>query len=314
MKCKRRPLEIFNLSFLDIIACALGATIMLVLVSHYADSQDPQAQTRLQDLLSQVMAAEARVDEVNQQLADAKNASISREMLLSRLQDSDNAAQEKLGAQEDELDKLQDETEGLSLVQRSLKKAAIRPKTAKIRDQDEIGGIPVDSDYVVFIIDTSGSMKAIWNRVVKELVNVIEIHPTVKGFQIINDNGSHLISGYAGKWIKDTPIKRRNVIKLLRTWSSTSNSSPVEGLEVALKRYVKPGKSVSIYIFGDDYSGSSYDPVINTVSSLNKNRINGNPLSKIHAVGFLTQSRGRFPVLMREVTRLNGGTFIALPL
>ena len=31
----------------------------------------------------------------------------------------------------------------------------------------EVGGIPVDSEYVVFIIDTSGSMKALWGKVTK---------------------------------------------------------------------------------------------------------------------------------------------------
>ena len=40
-------------------------------------------------------------------------------------------------------------------------------------------GIPVDSEYVVFIVDTSGSMKDIWNKVTRHIENVINIHPTV---------------------------------------------------------------------------------------------------------------------------------------
>jgi len=31
-----------------------------------------------------------------------------------------------------------------------------------------------------------------------EFIKVLDIHPKVKGFQILNDNGVHLISGYAG--------------------------------------------------------------------------------------------------------------------
>jgi len=157
-------------------------------------------------------------------------------------------------------------------------------------------------------------MKEIWNRVVTEVVNIIKIHPKIKGFQILNDNGAHIVSAYEGKWIPDTPRRRQSVINLFRSWNSASNSSPVEGLEVALKRYAKSNISLSIYIFGDEYSGSSYDPVINALVRLNTNRVTGKKLAKIHAVGFISKySTGRFATLMREVTRRNNGTFIALP-
>ena len=56
-------------------------------------------------------------------------------------------------------------------------------------------------------------MKAIWNKVTKELVNVLNVHPKVKGFQILNDNGMHLLGAYENKWIPDTPSKRKNFFK-----------------------------------------------------------------------------------------------------
>ncbi len=80
--------------------------------------------------------------------------------------------------------------EGLETVQTSLRKAAITPATAERRDE-EVGGIPVDSDYVIFIVDTSGSMQNIWSRVTSEMKSVLAIHPKVKGFQIMNDMGTH---------------------------------------------------------------------------------------------------------------------------
>ena len=52
-------------------------------------------------------------------------------------------------------------------------------------------------------------MKAIWEKVTKELVNILNIHPKVKGFQILNDNGQHLLGAYENKWIPDTPSKRK---------------------------------------------------------------------------------------------------------
>ena len=176
-----------------------------------------------------------------------------------------------------------------------------------------MGGIPVDSDYVVFIVDTSGSMQDIWSRVTAEIVNVIKIHPEIKGFQIMNDNGVHLVSRYAGKWIPDTPARRKSIIKLFKGWKSASNSSPVEGIKAALKRYARPDINMSIYVFGDDFTGSSYDRVVATIDNLNKKKPDGTRLAKIHGVAFISQhATNRFPTLMREITRRNGGTFLGL--
>ena len=108
--------------------------------------------------------------------------------------------------------------------------------------------------------------------------------------------------------------KRKKVLEALGAWKSTSNSSPVEGLEVALKTYAKPGTKTSIYIFGDDYTGSSFDTVIKKVELLNRNRTTRKPIVKIHGVGFISgHATNRFPILMREVTKRNGGTFLGLP-
>jgi len=151
-----------------------------------------------------------------------------------------------------------------------------------------------------------------WTR---EILNVLSIHPKVIGFQILNDMGKSLISGYSGRWIPDTPQRRKSVMKVFTSWADASNSSPVEGIETALKLYAKPDQSMAIYVFGDDYTGSSYDPVIASITKKNRRRQNGQQLAKIHGVGFLSKhSTNRFAILMRELTKRNGGTFIALPL
>ena len=204
----------------------------------------------------------------------------------------------------------------MALVESSLKKsAAIRPSSAFVRDREEVGGIPVDSEYIIFIIDTSGSMNAIWPRVLREMERLLEIHPKVKGFQVLNDNGFHALSGYAGKWIPDSRSRRKAILRRLSDWQRASNSSPVEGLQKALRQYADKATSLSIYIIGDDYSGAAFDQALRAINNLNLSSINGRRLAKIHAVGFLSEhTTGRFPILMTEVTRQNGGTFIALPL
>jgi len=312
MKSRRGDLEIFNLSFLDIISSGFAAVVLLVLLSKPMSDTSSMDQGAAEQLLNQVITAKGSVAELSKELEKKKSELERLQQIGTLLDASKSGIQKKLGDKTRDLEKLNGDLEGLSLVASSLKRASIRPSSSLKRDA-EVGGIPVDSDYVIFIIDTSGSMINIWNQVSKTVINVLKIHPQVKGFQIMNDNGNYLISSYAGKWIPDTPKRRRAVMNLFSSWRSTSNSSPVEGLEVALRSYAKPNASLSIYIFGDDYSGSSYDPVIDTLDRMNTNKITGKKMAKIHAIGFMSKyTTNRFSILMREVTKRNGGTFLAL--
>lgn len=316
MKRHRKDLEIFSLSFLDIIACGFGAVVLLVLISKYSDAPKKGTEQEAIDLLETVLRVEETISRLEGKLSQTQTKISNKEALLTHLDKMAKATQTNIMDIETEIAWATRDVEGLLLVQQSLeraRRASIQPATSKKR-VSEVGGIPVDSEYVVFIIDTSGSMQSIWGRVLAELENVIRIHPAIKGFQVLNDNGEHILSAYTGKWIPDTPGRRKSVIELLRGWKSASNSSPVEGLTVALKRYANPNAKVSIYIFGDEYSGSSYDPVIEALDSLNTNRVTGQRLARIHAVGFISNySTSRFATLMREVTRRNDGTFVALP-
>jgi hypothetical protein len=180
----------------------------------------------------------------------------------------------------------------------------------------------VDSEYIIFVIDTSGAMFSYaWGRVLEEIEETLAIYPKVKGIQVMNDMGNYLFSSYRGKWIPDTPGRRKIIVQNLRGWSIFSNSSPVEGIEAAIRTFAAPGKKISIYVFGDEFTGPSITDVIDTVDRLNRADANGNRLVRIHAVGFPTQfSRAphlqgtgiRFATLMRELTHRNGGTFVAL--
>lgn len=316
MKKKNREFDIFSLSFLDVISCGFGAVVLLVLISNNAQSPIKTIEDEARALLEKVLGAEEQNALLRQELAGDKSELSSKTVLLDRLLNMSSASGENLQSTTEALKALQDDLAGLTTVQTSLarlKRSAISKPQATKRD-DEVGGIPVDSDYVIFVVDTSGSMKEIWSRVTQEVENIIRIHPKIKGFQVLNDNGAHMISGYEGRWIPDTPGRRESAINFFKIWNSASNSSPVEGLEVALKRYVNPNSKVSIYIFGDEYSGASYDPVINALVNLNTNRVSGGRMARVHAVGFISNySTGRYATLMREVTRRNDGTFIALP-
>jgi hypothetical protein len=71
--------------------------------------------------------------------------------------------------------------------------------------ESPVGGIPVDSEYIIFIIDTSGSMQRFaWPLVRQKMAQVLDAYPKVKGLQIMNDEGVYMFSRYSGKWIPET--------------------------------------------------------------------------------------------------------------
>lgn len=315
MKLRKKEFEIFNLSFLDVISCGFGAVVMLVLISKTHDDVSTQDQGKVENLLKTVMSLENTISELEQTIDSQLLKSNQLLTEKKQLELSTTQVSKEIQQQQAKESSLSDSVQGLSLVQSTLKQASIStPKTKNTERDKEVGGIPVDSDYVIFIVDTSGSMKQIWRRVSSEIVNVLNIHPKVKGFQILNDMGTPLISGYNGKWMPDTVTRRNRVIKLFNNWAEMSNSSPVEGIQVALRKYAKPNITTSIYVFGDDYTGGSYDAVIRKISKQNSLARSGKRLAKIHGVGFVSAgTTNKFSILMRELSKQNGGAFLALP-
>lgn len=328
MKKRRRDIDIFSLSFLDCICCAFGAIILLFVLSKFAEpmvieeiKENMQAQiVRLEKELFEIRG-DTRI--LNRNLTAKKEQLSKEKKMLARLQGDLSTIKGRFSASKDDamvqniiegkLAKAQQElTEEMKRLYKSLPKKMTR----------SVGGIPVDSEYIVFIIDTSGSMQRnAWSLVQKKMRETLEIYPKVKGIQIMNDMGNFLFSQYAGKWIPDTPARRRAIISALGSWSSFSNSSPVEGITAAIKMFYSKDKKISLYVFGDEFSGPAIQPVINEVDRINKAAKDGSRRVRIHAVGFpvvmeQTNQRGntgeRFATLMRALCQRNGGTFVGL--
>ena len=92
------------------------------------------------------------------------------------------------------------------------------------RKTELVGGIAVDSEYIIFVIDTSGSMfNAAWSQVLRKVEETLSIYPRVKGIQVMNDMGDYMFSQYGARWIPDTPARRRAIIERLASWSPFSN-------------------------------------------------------------------------------------------
>ncbi len=320
----------FSLSFLDCICCGFGAIILLLVLTKIGEPRALEALrieleglvARLQEELYEIRG---ETNVLNRKLI-SKEEQVSKERVrIARLRGDFSKIRGEYAASE-ELSEVSDIVEGRLLAARQELNEEMKRLLGLAHRRDPkdatVGGIPVDSEYVIFIIDTSGSMhNYAWSMVNRKMKETLDIYPKVKGLQVMNDMGQHMFSNYAGRWIPDTPGRRQVILDRLRTWSPFSNSSPVEGITRAIRRYAAPDKKISLYVFGDEFTGRSIDAVVETVDRINKEDSQGNRLVRIHGIGFpvmfsqsgFPENTGvRFATLMRELCRRNGGAFVGL--
>lgn len=321
---ERRYTAEISISFLDVISCGFGAIVLLLLIAKTVDST--AFETVEQPIEGSVAELQQQLFKIRGETAILNRDLTSREEQISDIRLRIAKLQEELSSVRRQRDAVAQvdttEKDKLALAQQILTEEMERLLARQNRDDNQlIGGIPVDSEYIVFIIDTSGSMlNYAWPRVREEMINILNIYPKVKGIQVMNDMGGYMFSSYKGKWIPDTPARRRAILNRLSTWSPFSNSSPVEGVQQAIRRFYASNKKISLYVFGDDFTGNSIAQVLDTVDKINRKR-GGNRLVRIHTIGFPVhfQVRGgnletatRFAALMRELSYRNDGTFVGL--
>ena len=307
---KREQLEPFGLSFLDIISCGFGAVVMLVLIFK-PQTESVEVQENLSsssfELLSRLIALTELRDELTAIFQNSYSSDSAVDMVSKSLKSSLNKERQKLEASKAQIKKLKGQLTDMALRIKIVETAGLSQGGKNSMDL-EVAGIPVDRKYVIFVVDTSGSMKQIWNRVSTTMNKILEIHPQVDGFQVLNDNGNYLISGYAKKWMQDTPKMRSRVIDLFSGWGSASNSNPHGGIRQALGDYRNYQADLSIYVLGDDFTGGNFDSVLADIANLNKKGARINGLSFISPKA----STDRFGTLMREISQVNDGSFISL--
>ena len=328
MLTRRRDIEIFSLSFLDVICCGFGAIILLFVLSKFAE---PVIIEELrEDLQSVIVRLEEELFEIrgetavlNRELQGKKEQLSEEKKNLARLQGdlSSIEGEFKASNQHARVQNIIEDKLARALQQLTAEMKRLLKNQPREVDRS-VGGIPVDSEYIIFIIDTSGSMQRnAWGLVQKKLAETLKVYPKVKGIQIMNDMGNYMFSQYRGEWIPDTPARRRAIISNLSTWRSFSNSSPVEGIDAAIRTFYAPDKKISLFVFGDEFSGNAIQPVIDEVDRINRATKDGTRRVRIHAVGFPVMLRDRvgrgntgerFATLMRILSQKNGGTFVGL--
>ncbi|HBX36529.1 MAG TPA: hypothetical protein DEG76_04205 [Pseudohongiella sp.] len=326
---KRGEEDSSSISFLDVISCGFGAIILLLMIT---ESSAPvslevtmdQRDQPVADLQQTLFEIRGETDVVNRELnARREQLSAYRER-IARLEREMSNIRGRFQTSDELADEMSEEENRLAIARQSLTAEMQRLLGQNFeRSNNVIGGIPVDSEYIVFIIDTSGSMfYNAWPRVLEMITEVLDVYPEVRGIQVMNDMGDYMFPAYRNQWIPDTPARRQAIISTLRSWSPFSNSSPVEGITRAISTFYQPGQKASIYVFGDDFlPGGSITQVVQTVDRINQPNADGDRLVRIHAVGFpvlfdldprFHESVYRFATLMRELAERNGGSFVGL--
>jgi hypothetical protein len=324
---KRREFEVFTLSFLDCICCGFGAIILLLVLTDVGrpiviERSEKDLNGQIDALQRQLFELRGETDVLNRELQGRIKEKDAQQMTSAQLAAELNKIRGEFKASTGEAsvtNKVEQELVALhqtltAEMQRLLKNA---PK--KIDTTPAVGGIPVDSEYIIFVVDTSGSMQADnWENAQNVMKEILDIYPKVKGLQILDDEGKPMFPSTKGQWLQDTPVQRAKIVSQMVNWKSYSNSSPVEGIGAAVQGWWAADKKISVYVIGDDFTGGSIEAALAAVRKYNPVDRQGRHRIRIHAIGMPDGPNSppfinsRFAALMRAMCDDNEGTFVGL--
>ena len=306
------------LSFLDVIACAFGAIVLLILILPIGKEAKEEPEYVDFGATGRLFVAIDTVEAAIQALA--QELQTNEDLLTSIESDSvsieDTTQQAKLAVQQTitQLNSVYSQQSALAATAAILSEPA--PQTPESQEvESELSGIPVDSEYLAFVVDTSGSMQGIWDHVIKEMERFWLLYPDIKGFQIMNDNGHYLSRIGSGRWIPDSTVARKAALHKMKSWFSFSNSSPAEGIVEAIGDLYRDDIKMAVVVVGDEYSGDSFTQLLDQIDRKVRSRSVKADSLRIHALGFWNMVGGsgnRFAMLMRALTARYDGAFVAI--
>lgn len=313
MKVKKKY-ELFSMSFLDIMACGFGALVLILLISEFQETEievvtnDANDYLEAKELMDSQINKLARLEEeIEDELLNLSNIIKDKqqlEVILKKRQLVAKNLKSLASSKEYSIDKKK-QLQSFNLV-----------------EQNEASGIKIDSKYLIFIIDNSGSMQTSgpWSRVLQEVDSIIQTFPNLEGYLVMNDAGN-IIHGKS-PWLSPTKINRSTSLKLLRANPNKflSLSNPVLAIKKAINSYGKLYKDIGLFIVGDDVLDSNrIENISNDIMKLNA-LPNGDKKVRINAIAFLTakdepiyeQQNMNYLMLMRELTEQSGGAMVVI--
>ena len=202
---RSREFDVFSMSFLDTICCAFGAIILLFVLSKYGEPKAlEQARVdlagRIAKMQEELAEIRGRTEIVNRELKARKIEVSQDQTRLARLRGDLSSVRGEMQGSRQEAE-VTNAIEGqLVAAQQSLTdemKRLLGSQYKRLQDA-AIGGVPIDSEYVIFLIDTSGSMYNFhWPLLLQKVNEVLDIYPKLKGFQVMNDQGVYMYPSFA---------------------------------------------------------------------------------------------------------------------
>ena len=297
MKRKRRgAFATFSLSFLDCISCGFGAIILLFVIFRGSHPQIlEQVESELEGLLKDRENAifEIRGDtlKTNLDLERALEQLSEWEERIAQLQRLFNEVKGQYAASDARARKQANEEESLERALQDLELSRMPEQ----KPTEVVGGIPADSEYVIFVIDTSGSMDQHERLVARKLEETLFAFPNLKGIQIMNADGGYLFSGTKGTWLSDSPSQRRDILNRYLRWNNDSGSNPGPGILTAINDFKEREEKISLFIFGDEMDSGNPTEFLSIVERNNPKLDNGDYLIRIHGIGFYTDFAASSP-------------------
>jgi len=324
---KRREFEIFTLSFLDCICCGFGAIILLLVLTDVGQPIVIERSER--DLKGQILALQRQLfdlrgetDVLNREMEGRKKILTTEQIKAAQLAGDLTKIRGEFKASKGEASVTNIVETELVAAHQTLTaemQRLLKNQPRRIDTMAAIGGIPVDSEYVIFCIDTSGSMQNDnWDNAQNVMREILDIYPKLKGIQVLDDEGKPMFASTKGQWMQDSPAQRAKIMSTMVNWKPYSNSSPVEGIGAAVQGWWAADKKISIYVIGDDFTGGSIEAALSAVRKYNPVDRQGRHRVRIHAIGMPDGPNSppfinaRFAALMRAMCDENEGTFVGL--
>jgi ElaB/YqjD/DUF883 family membrane-anchored ribosome-binding protein len=326
---KRRPIEVFGLSFLDCLCCGFGAILLLFILTIGSGPHGATAQIdapTLKALQQELAMLEADVAQKAASL-DAAINSTETEQERARIQSLIQELESRLADLRQEYDSRK---ANLSRTEQEAAEAKRLIQSFPYQDLPPIG-LPAEATHVAFVIDTSGSMrnqitKQLHFGVIDQIQELLNSLPEVESIQFLDSSGNYMIPNRSGFWLPDTPGLRRQALNQILAYPIASASDPEPGIRRAirdLKPQLQPDQNMSIYALGDDFRGSTQSFMIQLDRLNPRNPTTGKRPVSISAIGFPTNisilqlgaadGNGRYANIMREIVEAHDGVLILKP-
>ncbi|MEO0510677.1 MAG: hypothetical protein AAF065_12555 [Verrucomicrobiota bacterium] len=326
---KRRPIEVFSLSFLDCLCCGFGAILLLFILTigsgpHGATSEvDVPTLQAMREKLAMLEADVAEKAAMLEAAINSEETSQEQARILSLVQELESQLANLL--QEYESKKA-----NLSSAQQAAAEANRLLQSFKHEDLPPVG-LPSDATHVAFIIDTSGSMrnqltKQLHFAITEQIRELLDSLPEVKSIQFLDTSGNYMLAGRRGYWLPDTQGLRQQALRQILSYPGQSVSDPEPGVRRSIRDLyppLNPEDKMSIYVIGDDFRGSTQSFLVKLDRLNPRDPSTGKRPVSISAIGFPTlinpfqigapQGNARFANIMREIAEAHDGVLILKP-